>query len=396
MPLSCVYINKMSRFSLSSRSASAPFDEVAEARELEAFFRQQDPVNVAAVDWHTRREQGLAAAEQEEFRQWLAASPAHAAAFEELDQGVAALRAIPAEDTARVRAGHSTTSSDEAAQPDRSSKTGAGSRRAGGWASGWSSLAAPRPRRAWLAFCCVAVVAVGIGWHRWGQQRVFSQDYVVERGQRQTVTLPDGTELAFDAETQAQVALYRDRREVRITEGQIMFAVAPDGTKPFQVLAGPARVTVVGTRFSVRYRRTGMDANTVKVAVEEGHVRVADVRSRQADGSTGEVDLVAGQGLTVSADGAIGKVAEVAPGSIAPWRKGLVRFENTPLGDALVELERYGATGLAIRDPGVAAMPIGGSFQIDRPEAFARMVTQILPVRLVTGAAGRTEIARAP
>jgi len=386
----------MSRFSPPSRSSPTPFDEAAEARELEEFFGQQNPVNVAAVDWHIRREQGLTAAEQEEFQQWLAASPVHAATFEDLDQGVAALRAIPAEDAARVRAGRSPTSSDETPQPDPSLKTDAGRRRAGGRTSGWSSLVAPRPRRTWLAFCCVAVLAAGIGWHQWDQQRVFFQDYVVERGQRQTVTLPDGSELAFDAETQAQVTLYRDRREVHITEGQIMFAVAPDSGKPFRVLAGSARVTVVGTRFSVRYRRTGMDANTVKVAVEEGHVRVTDIRNRQPHGSTGEVDLVAGQGLTVSADGAIGKVGEVAPGSIAPWRKGLVRFENTPLRDALLELERYGATGLTIRDPIVAAMPIGGSFQIDRPEAFARMVTQILPVKLVKGAAGKTEIARTP
>ncbi|MFT3719246.1 FecR family protein [Pseudorhodoferax sp.] len=387
----------MSRISPPPRSSPAPFDEAAEARELEEFFRQQDPVNVAAVDWHTRREQGLSAAGQEAFQQWLAASPAHAAAFEALDQGMAALRTIPAEEAARVRAGHSATSSSEAPQPTPSPATGARPKRAHGRSGGWPSLAAPTPRRAWLAFCCVAVLAAGMGLYQWDQQRVvFSRDYAVERGQRQTVTLPDGTELAFDSETQAQVALYRDRREVRLAEGQIMFAVAPDSTKPFQVLAGPARVTVVGTKFSVRYRRTGMDANTVKVAVEEGHVRVADVRSPPPDGSTAEVDLVAGQGLTVSADGAIGKVAEVAPGSVAPWRKGLVRFENTPLGDALLELERYGATGLTIRDPAVAAMPIGGTFQIGRPQAFAQMVTQILPVKLVQGAAGKTEIARVP
>ncbi|KRA03582.1 iron dicitrate transport regulator FecR [Achromobacter sp. Root565] len=386
----------MSRFSpTSSRTVSASLDEAAEMRELDEFFRQQDPVNVAAVNWHSRSEQGLTADEQEEFRHWLAASPSHAAAYQGLDHGVGALRAISAEEVARVRAGRSATSTDGMVRPDPILKTGARPELAKGWASIWSSFIAPRPRRAWLAFCCVAVLTAGIVWHQW-DQRTFSHSYVIERGQRQTVTLPDGTELAFDAETQAQVALYHDRREVRITEGQIMFSVAADSTKPFQVLAGPARVTVVGTRFSVRYRLDGMDTNTVNVAVEKGHVRVADAHSRQPDGSTAEVDLVAGQGLTVSADGAIGKVSKVAPGSIAPWRKGLVHFENTSLSDALLELERYGATGLTISDPVVAAMPIGGSFQIGRPEAFAQMVVQIHPLKLVKGAGGKIEIARAP
>lgn len=246
-----------------------------------------------------------------------------------------------------------------------------------------------------MAFCCVALLAVSVGWHQWDRQHIFSSNYVVGRGQGQTVTLPDGSELAFDAETQARVTLYRDRREVSIQEGQIMFAVAPDSEKPFQVLAGPARVTVVGTHFSVRYRHAGMDAGAVKVAVEEGHVRVADARSPQADDASAAVDLVTGQGLTVSANGSVGQVVAAAPSSIALWRKGLVRFENASLGDALLELERYGPTGLVIRDPAVAAMPIGGSFQINRPDEFAQMVTQIMPVKLVKGAAGKTEIAMA-
>ena len=49
----------MSHSTPPSRSACVPLDEDAEARELEAYFRQQDPVNVAAADWHTRWEQGL-------------------------------------------------------------------------------------------------------------------------------------------------------------------------------------------------------------------------------------------------------------------------------------------------------------------------------------------------
>ncbi len=385
----------MSRFSPSSRSAPAPLDEAEEARELEAFFRRQDPVDVAAVDWHTRREQGMSAVEQEEFQQWLAASAAHAAAFARLDQGLEAWRAMPAEEKARVRDGAGVPVSRAVpAQPHPTASNGpvraAADRRAGGRASfGWL-----RSRRALAAFCCAALLAAGIGWHQWRQQ-VFSNTYAVARGQSQTITLPDGTELVLDAETQAQVTWRKGRREVRMTEGQIMFAVAPDREKPFQVLTGPARVTVVGTRFSVRYRHAGMDAGAVKVAVEEGHVRVADARNPQADDSAAAIDLVAGQSVTVSADGVIGQIAGVSPDSIALWRRGMVRFENTRLGDALVELERYGPTGLVIHDPDVAALSIGGSYQIDRPDAFARMVSQILPVRLVKNAGGQTEIARA-
>ena len=97
----------------------------------------------------------------------------------------------------------------------------------------------------------------------------------------------------------------------------------------------------------------------------------------------------------MSSSGVIGPVAAISPGSVALWRKGMVRFENATLADALLELERYAPTRLVIRDPAVAAMPIGGSYQIDRPGDFARVLPQILPVQLAAGADGKTEIVRA-
>jgi transmembrane sensor len=363
-----------------SRSCTAPLDEAAQARELEEFFRGQNPVDVAAADWHTRLEQGLSAAEQAEFAQWLAASPVHGAALRHLDQGLAAARAIPAHEVARLRAAQGSRQATAAPAPEARPPKKSADR-----ARGWTRLL-PRPTLA--ALCCTVALAVGAGWHQWQQQPTFTSSHVAERGQGKTITLPDGTELSMDAETQARVALYRDRREVRLTQGQALFAVAPDSSRPFHVLAGPAHVTVVGTRFSVRYRTTGMDAGSVHVAVQEGHVRVA--------GSAAPVDLVAGQALAVSPEGAVGPVTAVAPGSIALWRKGMVRFENTPLADALAELERYGPTGLVVRDPAVAALPLGGSYQIGHPGEFARMLAQILPVRLVPVAGGLTEIAAAP
>lgn len=390
-----VYTNKMSRFSLPP-ALPAPLDEAAEARELEAFFRQQDPVDLAAADWHARREQGMNAADAQAFQQWLAASPAHASSYARLDAAVTELRSMPADQAERIRAAHRPTSSQASLPSGRAAHTGDRKGAAGARTASWPSLDWLRPRRAWVAFCSVTLLAAGIGLHQWTQQQGFSNTYVVEPGQRQTVTLPDGSALLFDSDTQAQVSLNAEHREVRITQGQIMFTVAPDSKKPFHVLAGPARVTVVGTRFAVQYHQAGMDAGTVKVAVEEGHVRVADLRGPKDSRSIAAVELTAGQGLSVQAAGGLGPVLALAPGSVALWRKGLVRFENTPLGDALQELERYGPTGLSIRDPAVAALPLGGSFPIGQPQEFARMLTQILPVKLVKGDAGKTEIAKAP
>ena len=357
----------MSRFFPPSRSVAAPFDEEAEARELDEFFKQQDPIKVAAADWHTRQEQGLSPAEQLEFEQWLGAKQAHAQAYERLAHSMTTLRSLPSKAVPRQTVTITPSS-----------------------AAGLRIF----PRRAALAFGCLGLIVAGLGWHQWEQQRVFTQTYVVERGKQETITLPDGSELNFDTDTQAQVALYSDRREVRLLQGQVLFTVAPDKNRPFDVLAGPARVTVMGTRFSVQYRHTGAQANTVAVAVEEGHVRVPNPHASDKDQTV--IDLLAGQATTISADGLVKPAATISTSSIALWRKGLLRFENTPLRDALLEMERYGPTGLIIPSPAVAAMPIGGSFQIGQPDAFAQMVTQILPVKLLKDPSGKTAIVALP
>ncbi|WP_043007867.1 FecR family protein [Comamonas testosteroni] len=385
----------MSHSFASQRNVPASFDEAEEARELADFFSRQNPVEVAAVEWHSRWEQGLSESEHEALRQWLAEDAAHDAAFRRLAQDLAVLRSAPSDMVAKARSSFEREAIASGGASAQSASEPAKPKAMEGWARAGALLNWMQPRSALVAACCAAAFAAGIGWHQW-MQPTFESSYVAQKGQQKLVTLPDGTELAMDADTQAQVAMYRDRREVRIADGQIMFSVAADPKKPFHVLAGPARVTVLGTRFSVRYRNQGADAGAVNVSVEKGHVQVTSSYSSANAKADLPVELLAGQGLRVSSSGVLGQVASVAPGSVALWRKGLVRFDNTALVDALFELERYGSTDLEIRDPAVAAMTIGGSYQIDRPEEFARMLTQILPVKLVSEPSGKTEIVSAP
>lgn len=374
-------------------------------------MRTLDPAIAAAAEWHTRREDGLAAAEEAQFQQWLAADSAHDKAYRQLAQGFNTLRNLPDAQVAHLRAPSptKTVASSHAGEAvgaiDAPTDTATDAR------AGTPTPARPRnnqqrpaprapSRLAWLmpspaaiALGCVLLVSTGIGWHLW-HQPTFTQKYATQQGQRINTTLPDGSDLVLDVKTQADVTLYRDRREVRLTEGQAMFTVAPDPAKPFRVLAGPASITVVGTRFSVRYATTGSKAGTVQVAVEEGRVSVDGVANpSQATGT--EALLTAGQAIQVSAAGVVGEVAVLPVSSVAPWRKGQLRFNNARLSDVIEELERYGPTGLAVEDTEVAELRMGGSFEIARPSALAQVLPQILPVKLKLRSDGKQEVVSA-
>ena len=356
-------------------------------REYEEFADGQDPLDIQAATWVARRRNGLNAAGEAELRAWLAADPSHQAAYDDMDDTFGRLRDMPADQVETLRAGlrpseasHPSTHTPEPRQQTPPRPTSPGRR---AWLLDIGRLF-PQAATAAVAF---SVVGSGwLGWEHWRSQPTFEKAYATTRGQQLRTDLPDGSVLTLDTATQAEVRLYRDRREVHLRDGQALFSVQADSAHPFHVFAGGLRVTVVGTRFSVRHTRSGLGEGETRVVVEEGRVRVARNTSMEAGellgGGDDAVELTAGQSVAASSDGQLGRVTTVPPGSVAPWRDGRVNFDNTPLAQALAEFERYGATGLVISDPAVAAMRVGGSFELKRFNSFAQSLSQQLPVRL--------------
>lgn len=342
------------------------------------------PAEREALAWFVRSRGGLSQGEAHELAAWQAQDPAHARAlarwqadWQQLDalpaQGVAQLRAHLAQDLARERA--------TASKAVR-----------GRWVGAWAGSAAMA--------ASVALVAAGglLAWHHWQQQPMFEKHIATRTGEQVDVQLPDGSSLRLDTGTAIDVALFRQRREVRLPEGQAVFRVQGDATRPFDVLAGPLRITVVGTRFSVRNTPGIPGEEGVRVAVEEGRVRVARADA-PVSASHAVVELTAGQQIASDATGQLGPVAAVPASGIAPWRESRVSFDNTPLAQALAEFGRYGPTRLTVRDPGVAALRLTGTFDPRRLDNFVRVLPQVLPVRMQLpqgGEGATTEIVAAP
>ncbi|HNS57615.1 MAG TPA: FecR domain-containing protein [Nitrosomonas europaea] len=389
--------------------ASYPQEE-ADARDFAEFIAGQDPLDAAAAGWVVRRQDGLTPEEEAELQEWLAADPAHARALAQVedvwgrmdelpDEGVVALKARLSSHEADTVLPPSISVSDPVPvvpesqhrpRPSSSIQPASPGRRS--WLIGLGRFV-PQITAAAVAF---SVVSVGwYGWSTWQHQPTFQQSFATARGEQKKVNLPDGSTLWLDTTTQAEVVLYRQRREVRLTDGQALFAVQSNPDQPFDVLTGGTRITVVGTRFSVRRTRSGLGAEgSVSVVVEEGRVRVASRSAAHKMDSSSSVELSAGQSIIADAAGALGPVnRDDAPA--ATWREGRVSFSGTPLMQALAEFERYGDTGLVIRDPAVAALKVNGSFDLRQIGAFARALPRVLPVQLSTRD-GQTEIIAAP
>jgi len=372
-------------------TSSHPIDHADPAPQGDGVRAQAaaaEAVELEAATWAVRQRGGLDADGQAQLQAWLAAHPQHGPALEAVSATLHSVQHLPADQAARLRSG----------LPERLARH--------------QAEAAPSFWRTWLRpiapHAAVAVVVLslgGAGWFGWWVQPTFEQSYASQRGQQLLATLPDdaaaGSTIQLDTSTRLQARLFRDRREVALGEGQAMFSVHPDKNRPFHVSTGDLRITVLGTRFSVRHTASGVDAGRTVVAVEEGRVRVerlalsAPTTGAESTDVQAVVELTAGQMLAAprgqDSGSAVGLVSEIAPAAVAQWRGGRISFDQTPLIDALAEFERYGATGLVVKDPAVAAMRVGGSYGLRQSQRFADFLPELLPVRLVRRG-GVTEI----
>jgi len=334
-----------------------------------------------ALDWLIRRTGGdFSARDEADFRAWLKADAPHHSAYARQQAQWAALDCLPADGLEILRA-------------NLAHDLAAGER---------SRPASPVRRRFLvpaLSAAALALVASRAGfmaWNHWQAQPVFAQSFSTQRGQQLEVPLPDGSRLRLDTATRVDVTYYRQRREVRLPEGQAVFSVHGDTARPFEVLAGPLRITVVGTRFSVRHTPGIAGDDGVRVAVEEGRVKVDRIAPDASSGAVASpIFLSAGQQIASNAQGVLEPVAALSTAGIAPWRDKRVSFDNTRLDQVLAELERYGDTRLLLRDPAVASLRVTGTFNPARLDSFARLLPQAAPVQL-REAGDVMEIVRAP
>ena len=315
-----------------------------------------------ALEWFVRSKGSPDADTLQALHAWCDADPRHAAALARWQSEWSALDALPALAVQQLRAGLMRDVAGRArATPPR-------------W---WLACGSGRGA-AMLASVCVVAAVGGLAWHHWQLQPVYEQALATGLGQQSEVRLPDGSTLRLDTHTRLNVTFRRHRREVVLPEGQALFRVQGDAARPFDVLAGPMRITVVGTRFSVRYTPSVPGDAGVRVAVEEGRVRVA----RADDPWPDAIELTAGQQVASDGAGRIGPVVAVPTTGIAPWRDGHVSFDDTPLSQALAEFARYGSTQLVVRDPGVGALRLTGTFDPRHLDNFTRSLPSVLPVQL--------------
>jgi transmembrane sensor len=230
---------------------------------------------------------------------------------------------------------------------------------------------------------CLALLALGVGFGFWpSASRWWSGseiNLVSAKGQTESFTLEDGTQVWLDADSQLRVRIGHYNRKASLVRGEALINVTHDPERPFEVTLGIGRIQDLGTRFDIEAL-----PDSSRIEVLEGRVGVLTPQGRAL--------LVAGQSSGYDRSGNLQAVRSFNA-TAAQWSQGQRHFDREPLGDVLERLTRYHATTFVYTDPNLRNLRVSGTFRTSDQTLFLRTLAGALPIEVKYLGPSRVEIA---
>ena len=258
--------------------------------------------------------------------------------------------------------------------------------RVGAW---FANLLAPvisgKPQAVFTSLVLVGLLSMGL-WTIQQSAEPVHLVYSTALGEQQSATLPDGSVIKLNTNSQVAIDYDKKRRKVRLLRGEAHFDVAHNPSRPFEVYAGTGRVRAIGTAFSVYLKD-----HKVEVTVTEGRVELASIATpapsdkSAADNSAEEPNkpspaipepttlgqLVAGE-TTLFNDHIepVKTLNEIDVMRKLSWREGMLIFSGESLEQVVAEISRYTSLSIVIADPQIRDVRIGGYFRVGETGAM--------------------------
>ena len=201
-------------------------------------------------------------------------------------------------------------------------------------------------------------------------------------GEKYAITLSDGSKITLNADSKIKFPDHFDGtvREVYL-EGEAYFEVRHNSKLPFIVKTGKLAITDLGTKFDLS---AYPDNKTSAVSLLEGKVKVS--RSEN-----GEIDKIAvlkpKQKLLFDSENNITLFVAFDSLDAVGWKDNIYKFENEPLGNVLLKLERAYNVKFKLNDQSVLEQKITVKFEKDSLQTVVNVIKNLtgLDYKIVKG-----------
>jgi transmembrane sensor len=208
--------------------------------------------------------------------------------------------------------------------------------------------------------------------------------FETRHGEQLSHRLADNSVLHLNTDSAVTIRYGKNERLVMLTSGQADFEVAHEPDRVFRVIAGPAEVVDLGTKFDVR-----LEHDSTVVTVVEGRVAVGPSPMLERLGTNSSqnhlprfVQLSADQQIRVTEGEWPATSLAVDAQRTTAWLHRQIVFDHEPLERVAAEFNRYSAKPIEIATPALRNLQISGVFVTDDPETFIAFLRSLKGVRV--------------
>lgn len=196
-------------------------------------------------------------------------------------------------------------------------------------------------KRDFLRIAAVLLPLIAVAAWLWLQPGTPEQRLIVSEETTREITLPDGSRVTLNANSQLSYQEDFLERRVSLT-GEAFFDVARDTLRPFEIFTGETVTRVLGTSFNVR---AYPDEDKVEVMVRTGQVEF-----REEEDDNDRIVLSADQAAVFKKEEKIVQETTSLGTNATAWMKKEIELNNEPLEKALQVINNYFRTDVSVEN----------------------------------------------
>ncbi len=191
----------------------------------------------------------------------------------------------------------------------------------------------------------------------WPSLSELNADYRTATGEQRNVTFAGDVAISLNTQTSLAVRPANVGENcIELISGEASFATLARAARSLVVVAANGRTITESGRFDVRYTASA-GPSPVSVTCFEGAVRI--------ERGSETAELRAGQRVRYELAG-LSHVTTVDPQAASEWQRGIVEFRNTPIVDAIEEINRYRPGRIILMNAALSQKQLSGRFRIDQ------------------------------
>lgn len=233
-----------------------------------------------------------------------------------------------------------------------------------------------RRKRKVLSIRYAAAVAAGLvllisfGWMFYSYQRPAPVLVAFTGAATQLIQLPDGSKVTLNRHSQLRYPQTFGKERMVELNGEAYFEVSKNPEKPFRVKTNGVTVSVLGTHFNVNAYAAD---SLVETTLLEGSVAVSDNRNgNQVVLNPNETAVYR------KASGMLTLHSESDARNEISWCKGILSFDNTPMGEIARELSHYFNVTIQIKGEHLRNYKLSARFKQD--ETLEEILDMLAPI----------------